>query len=428
MMQIDTVVIGAGQAGLSISYYLKQAGRQHVVLEKERFGKAWRDERWDSFTLVTPNWSLKLPGMAYDGDDPDGFLNRQQVIKYLELFVRSFDPPIKEGVEVTAVEAAPDCEHLLVRSIAGDYQAANVVVATGTFQQPKIPSFSGQIAEEILQIHSSQYRNPPQLPPGAVLVVGSGQSGCQIAEELHDDGRKVYLSTGRAGRLPRRYRGDDAARWLMKMGFAEKTVDQLPSPADRFGPNPHASGKDGGRTLNLHRFSRDGITLLGHLRDGHQMSITVESDLHENLAAADEFASQFKRGVDKFIEIQGLQAPADGKPEPRDGFEAPIIPELDLAVANIRTIIWATGYRFDFTWVRFPLFDAYGYPIQQRGITSQPGLYFLGLHWLHTSGSSLLSGVAGDAAHIAKHINSRMGPPFQPASTGAARSGDQKTS
>lgn len=407
MEYIDTVVIGGGQAGLATSYHLTQAGREHVVLEKERVGKSWRDERWDSFTLVTPNWQLQLPDMEYEGDDPEGFLSREEVVDYLDRFVESFDPPVREGVEATSVEPAPDSDDLIVRTSDGDYRAANVVVATGTFQRPKIPPFSDRLSDKVEQFHSSEYRNPDQLPPGAVLVVGSGQSGCQIAEELHEHGRKVFLSTGRAGRLPRRYRGDDAARWLVKMGFADKTVDQLPSPAARFKSNPHASGKAGGRSLNLHHFSRGGITLLGHLSDGLQMSIAVEPDLHENLAAADTFATRFKQGVDQYIKSQGLQAPADGKPEARDGFEAPIITELDLGAANIQTIIWATGYRFDFSWVKFPIFDEYGYPIQQRGVTSHPGLYFLGLHWLHTSGSSLLSGVGDDAAYLAEYIESR---------------------
>ena len=200
MKHLDTVVIGAGQAGLAISYYLKQAGREHLILEKERIGKAWSDERWDSFTLVTPNWALRLPGMEYDGDNPEGFLTRQEVVDYLKKFVDLFDPPVQEGVEVTAVESAPGSDNLIVRSSAGEYQAANVVVATGTFQQPKIPPFSGRLAGDVQQMHSSEYRNPGQLLPGAVLVVGSGQSGCQIAEELFEHGREVYLSTGRAGR------------------------------------------------------------------------------------------------------------------------------------------------------------------------------------------------------------------------------------
>jgi putative flavoprotein involved in K+ transport len=404
MKHFDTVVIGAGQAGLAISYYLKQAGREHIILEKERIGKAWRDDRWDSFTLVTPNWGLRLPGMEYDGDDPEGFLTRQEVVEYLEGFVELFDPPVQEGVEVTAVEAAPGSDNLIVRSSAGEHQAANVVVATGTFQQPKIPPFSGRLTGDVQQIHSSEYRNPGQLLPGAVLVVGSGQSGCQIAEELFEHGREVYLSTGRAGRLPRRYRGEDAARWLVRMGFFDRTVDQLPSPAARFRSNPHVSGKGGGRTLNLHRFSRDGITLLGHLRDGRGTWLDIAADLKENLAAADKFALEFKQGVDKYIQKQGLEAPEDNEPELRDGYEAPVITELDLDSAGISTIIWATGYSFDFSWVKFPIFDEFGYPIQQRGVTPQPGLYFLGLHWLHTSSSTLLAGVGDDAAHVASAI------------------------
>jgi putative flavoprotein involved in K+ transport len=407
MKHLDTVVIGAGQAGLAISYYLTQAGRKHVLLEKERMAKAWRDERWDSFTLVTPNWTLGLPGMAYDGDDPDGFLTREEVVEYLEKFAGLFDPPVREGVEVTAVEAAPGSEDLIVRSSAGDFQAANVVVAAGMFQSPRIPALSGLLADHVKQVHSSQYKDPDQLPPGAVLVVGSGQSGAQIAEELNEHRREVYLSTGRSGRLPRRYRGQDGTRWMAQMGLIDSTVDQLPSSADRFRSSPAVSGKGGGRTLNLHRFSRDGITLLGHLRDGQGMRLEIAPDLKENLAAGDRMSREFKQGVDRFIEKRGLQAPGDDEPELRDGYGAPVITELDLDAAGISTIIWATGYSFDFSWVKFPIFDEFGYPVQQRGVTPQPGLYFLGLPWLHTVHSGLLWGVGDDAAHVAEHIESR---------------------
>jgi putative flavoprotein involved in K+ transport len=407
MKHLDTVVIGAGQAGLAISYYLTEAGREHVVLEKERMVKAWRDERWDSFTLVTPNWTLGLPGMAYDGEDPEGFLTREEVVEYLERFAALFDPPILEGVEARAVEAAPGSDDVIVRSSAGDYQAANVVVAAGSFQSPRIPAISERLDSDVTQIHSSQYRNPEQLPPGALLVVGSGQSGAQIAEELNEQGREVYLATGRAGRLPRRYRGKDGAHWLWRTGVADRTVDQLPSAAARFASSAHVSGKGGGHTLNLHRFSRDGITLLGHLRDGHGTRLEIAADLHDNLAAADKVAREFKQAVDKFIEKQGLRAPEDDEPELRDGYDAPIITELDLASAGISTIIWATGYSFDFSWVKFPIFDEFGYPMQQRGVTPQPGLYFLGLPWLHTLKSGLLAGVGEDAAHVAEHIESR---------------------
>lgn len=404
MKHIDTVVIGGGQAGLVMSHYLQEAGREHVVLEKERMVKSWREERWDSFTLVTPNWQLKLPGMAYEGDDPDGFLRREEVVDYLERFIERVDPPVREGVEATAVELAPDADALIVRTSDGDYQAENVVVAAGTFQRANIPDFSSQLNSEVEQMHSSEYRNPEQLAPGAVLVVGSGQSGCQIAEELLEDGRKVYLATGRAQRLPRRYRGKDSMRWLVRTGFVDRTVDKLPSPEARFAPNPHVSGKDGGRTINLHRFCREGMRLLGHVRDGRGTKLAFAPDLKENLAAADEFAKEFKEGVDEFIEKQGLQAPEEDEAELRDGYEAPVITELDLEEAGIKTIIWATGYEFDFSWIDFPIFDEYGYPVQERGVTPQPGLYFLGLHWMHTIKSGLFLGIDEEAAYVAERM------------------------
>jgi putative flavoprotein involved in K+ transport len=217
----------------------------------------------------------------------------------------------------------------------------------------------------------------------------------------------VYLATGRAGRLPRRYRGKDGAHWLWRTGVAARTGDQLPSPADRFTASAHVSGKGGGRTLNLHRFSRDGITLLGHLRDGQGTRLEIAPDLKENLTAADKVAREFKQGVDMFIEKKGLQAPENDEPELRDGYEAAIITELDLEEAGISTIIWATGYSFDFSWVKLPIFDEFGYPVQKRGVTARPGLYFLGLPWLHTIQSGLLSGVGDDAAYVAKRIESR---------------------
>lgn len=407
MVKIDTMVIGGGQAGLAISYYLTRAGRDHLILEKERIAKAWRDERWDSFTLVTPNWMLRLPGMEYHGDDPDGFADRDAVVEYVLGFAQSIDPPVIEGVEVTAVETAVGSKGLLVGSTGGEYEASNVVVATGTYQRPSILPFASRLAANVWQIHSSEYRNPERLPPGAVLVVGSGQSGAQIAEELLEHGRDVYLSTGRAGRGPRRYRGKDAARWAQLMGSLDRTVDELPSPAHRFKADSHVSGKRGGRTLNLHRFSRDGMRLLGHMRGAEGARVFFAPDLQENLAAADRAARVFKQSVDQFIEREGLDAPEHDEPELRDGYEAPIITELDLHSAGVSTIVWATGYTFDFSWVRFPVFDDFGYPIQWRGVTAQPGLYFLGLVWLHTAKSGLLAGVGEDAAHVAEHIESR---------------------
>lgn len=401
--QINTVIIGGGQAGLSISYYLTQQDREHVVLEKNRIGETWRSRRWDSFTLVTPNWQLDLPGFPYDGDNPKGYLPREEIVQYLEDYAEMFNPPVRLGVEATAIKG--DEDGFVVETSAGILEASNVVVATGTFQKPSIPDFSQNITPRIVQIHSSKYQKPDLLPEGAVLVVGSGQSGCQIAEELNESGRKVYLCTSSVGRAPRRYRGRDFVKWLEDTGIADETVDTLDSPAERFSPNPHVSGKNGGHTLNLHQFARDGITLLGHLENARRSEIMLAEDLMDNLAAADEFASQLKKGIDKFIEKAGIDAPTENEqPKSGNGYDYDVITELDLEAKDINSIIWATGYDFDFNWIKFPIFDEYGYPIQERGVTEQPGLYFLGLHWMHKIKSGLFYGVGDDAAHIAKHI------------------------
>jgi putative flavoprotein involved in K+ transport len=405
--QFDTIVIGGGQAGLSASYYMTQQGREHVIIEKDRPGEAWRSQKWDSFTLVTPNWQLRLPGFEYDGKDRDGFLPRDQVVQYLDDYVASFHPPLRLGVEATSIEDKSGGDGFRVETDAGTLEASNVIVATGTFQRPSIPAPSQQIAPEVVQIHSSRYRNPGQLPPGAILVVGSGQSGCQITEELYQSGRQVYQCTSGVGRAPRRYRGRDFTWWLVEMGVVDDTVDDLDSPGERFVPNPHVSGKDGGHTLNLHQFALDGVTLLGRLEDASGPKVWLAGDLHKNLAKADKFAAELKKGVDKFVEKTGMEAPVEEKPELRAGYESEEITELDLEAAGVKCIIWATGYAFDFGLVKFPIWDEFGYPIQKRGVTQQPGLYFLGLHWLHTIKSGLFVGIGEDAAHVTGHIASR---------------------
>lgn len=403
---VDTVVIGAGQAGLAISYYLTQQNRDHIVLEKKRIGEAWRSGKWDSFTLVSPNWTLQLPGFHYKGNDPDGFLTRDEVVQYLEDYVRLFNPPVRTGIEVTCVRETAD--GLLVETNSGPFAANNVVVATGAFQKPRIPAYASRIAPHIHQVHSSQYRNPDDLPPGAVLVVGSGQSGCQITEELYQQGRKVYLCTGKAVRLPRRYRGQEIFHWVDALGLFAQTVDSLESPADRFEANPQLTGKNGGYALNLHQFALDGVTLLGRLQDASGSKLSIAPDLMENLATADKPDTELRRAIDSYIEKNGLQAPqGDPPPQLRAGYDCEIITELDLDAAGITSILWAAGYAVDFSWIQFPIFDEYGYPVHQRGITSQPGLCFIGLLWLHTSRSNLIFGIAEDAEYIAAHIANR---------------------
>ena len=407
----DTVVIGAGQAGLAASYYLTKQGRDHVVLEKSRVGEAWRSGRWDSFTLVTPNWTLQLPGFPYRGDAPDAFLPRDEVVAYLERYAESFDSPIRLGVEALSVAQRPDNGRYVytVETTSGPIEAENVIVAAGRFQTPKIPRVGRELPGHILQIHSGAYRNPEALPPGAVLVVGTGQSGAQIAQELYQAGRQVYLSVGSAGRAPRRYRGKDITWWIDATGLWKQTVDQLPSPKAKFAGSPHVSGKAGGRTLNLHQFARDGVVLLGRLVGASEGQAAFAPDLKENLAKADKFAEDLKRAIDKYILQAGLDAPE--KPsdagEPLDGYDAEIVTELDLTAAGISTVIWATGYGYDFGWVRLPVFDADGFPAQKRGVTAYPGLYFLGLPWLHTAGSGVISGVGDDAAHVTADIAAR---------------------
>jgi putative flavoprotein involved in K+ transport len=401
---VETIIVGGGQAGLAASYCLKQQGREHLVLERaDRPGSAWR-QRWDSFTLVTPNWSFRLPGAPYSGDDRDGFLPRDEILGVFERYAASQELPIRFGVDVTAVEPLAGRPGYLVRTVGADFEAQNVVVATGMYQRPKIPTFGSGLPTDVLQLHSTQYRNPAGLPSGAVLVVGSGQSGCQIAEELYQSGRRVFHSVGSTGRAPRRYRDKDTYEWLVLTGFFDRTPDVLPSPKARFAPDPHLSGAGGGHTLNLHRFARDGVTLLGHLRSAADGRLDAAPDLHESLHKADQFEAQLVKLIDDYIANNGPDAPEERLPELSDGFDQAVITELDVRTAGITSVVWAAGYRFDFSLVKLPVCDEDGYPVQERGVTRYPGLYFVGLPWLHTRKSGLLLGVAEDAEYITGRI------------------------
>jgi putative flavoprotein involved in K+ transport len=409
MESVNTIVIGAGQAGLSISYHLTQQNHPHLLLEKDRIGEVWRSQRWDSFGLILPNWTLRLPGHEYDGDEPDGFLARDEIVEYLERYAGKFNPPVRLGVEATSIELDRNGTGFLVRTKAGDLQSTNVVVTVGSFQKPKLPPYSRKISSHIHQIHSSQYRNPRELPRGAVLVVGSAQSGSQIAKELYQSGRKVYLSVGRVGWIPRTYRGHDAAWWMERMGMFNQTAASLPSLQARFVGNPYVASIAGGQMVNLFKFADDGVTLLGRIHDAQENDISLSPDLNESLAKADEFAENFKQEINKFIRKTGLPAPEEDEDTAHSKPEFEVAPDLNLGSAGINTIIWATGYSFDFSWIKFPIVDEYGYPIQQRGITSQPGLYFLGLNWMHQRKSGLFLGVGEDAAHVAGHLAGRRG-------------------
>jgi len=408
--QIETLIIGGGQAGLALSYYLTQRGRDHVVLEQAaQAGNRWRNYCWDSFTWVTPNWTIRLPGAEYQGDDPDAFLTRAEIVAYFEQYVERFNLPVRYGVRAMAVEQESEGGGYVIETSGVTFEAANVVVATGLAHQPRLPSFAGELRGEIKQLHSTDYRNPETLRPGAVLVVGSAQSGCQIAEELYQSGRKVYLCVGSAVRMPRRYRSKDIFWWINKFGLSKRKI-RLPSAKTKFPAPPHLSGKAGGHSLNLHQFAQDGVVLLGHLQGAQAGKIILAPDLKKNLAKADRPEAIITKLIDLYVLITRMQLPKERLPQLRDGYEAQEILELDLRSAGIMTVIWATGYTFDFSLLKVPVLDREGRPIHNRGVTNYPGLYFLGLPWQIRS--VVLLGVGDDAAHIASEIARRTQKPL----------------
>ncbi len=401
---VETVVVGAGQAGLALSYYLTQEGHSHVVLERGRVGEGWRSGRWDSFCLVTPNWMANLPGLPYAGHDPDGFMGRDAVIDYLERYAASFGAPVREGVAVTAVRPGPANHGYLVETDAGSFEAANVVVATNFLQVPMLPPFAAALPPDVVQVHSSQYRNPGGLPPGAVLVVGTGQSGSQIAEELYRAGRRVYLAVGRTGRVPRRYRGKDVYWWVREAGIRTTTAETSAGHA-------HVSGQGGGHDLNLHRFARDGVVLLGRVEAVAGTRLRLSPDLHERLAYADAYEATFKCAVDDYVARTGLDAEPDQPPADalvRDGYTVEAINELDLRTTGVSAVVWGTGYGCDLGWVQLPAVGPDGFPLHERGITALPGLYVIGMSWKQPPTSAFVGTVGQEAAHVAAHLVAKM--------------------
>lgn len=408
------VVIGGGQAGLATSFCLKARGIDHVVLERHRIAHEWRERRWDSFCLVTPNWQCRLPGFPYAGSDPKGFMVKDDIVKYIEDYARSFEPPLMEGVSATVLRPATDAAGGFdLSTSAGDCHADQVVVATGGYHTPAIPRLAERFPDSIVQLHSSAYRNPGALPAGAVLVVGTGQSGCQIAEDLHLAGRQVHLCVGSAPRTARRYRGRDVVEWLEDLGYYALPVEQHPlKERVRAKANHYVTGRDGGRDIDLRQRAREGMRLHGRLTGVRGGRLELADDLRQNLDQADAVAESIKATIDRMIAERGVEAPVEARyvpvwePGPSDGAGI-----LDVAAAGIGAVIWSTGYRADYGWIEVPIFDGRGYPVHQRGITTTPGLYFVGLPWQHTWGSGRFSGVAVDAEHVVDAIQRRMGVP-----------------
>ena len=398
------LVVGGGQAGLSMSYCLREHGVEHVVVEADQVAHEWRERRWDTFCLVTPNWQCKLPGFPYQGNDPHGFMVRSEIVRYLEDYVIHCGLPLVSGIAVTRLRRHVDGV-FAVSSTAGEFTADQVVVATGPYHTPSVPRLAERVPADIEQVHSSRYRNPGQLPPGAVLVVGTGQSGCQIAEDLHLAGRQVHLAVGSAPRVARFYRGRDCVAWLDEMGHYAKGIDAF-DDADvvRMRVNHYVTGRDGGRDIDLRAFARDGMRLYGRLTGVDSGTASFADDLKVNLDRADAVAEGIKDAIDAHIDAHRIEAPTEARYVPV--WEPAAQPAaLDLAEAGIGSVIWCTGFTRDHRWIEIPAFDGRGYPMHWRGVTNCPGLYFLGLPWQYSWGSGRFEAVGRDAEFLAAHID-----------------------
>ncbi|UKA59815.1 flavin-containing monooxygenase [Arthrobacter sp. FW306-2-2C-D06B] len=412
-LEIDTLVVGGGQAGLATSYFLSRAGVEHLVLERRAaLGGAWQD-RWDAFVLNTPNFSLDLPGMPYTGPEPEAFMARDDAVNYFRDYARRIDAPVRTGTDVTRISTSDG--GFSVETSDGGWRARNVVLATGAYQIPKIPALAAGLPGSVLQLHTHDYRNPEQLPDGAVLIVGTGQSGGQIAEDLLAAGREVHLAVSMCPEAPRRYRGHDTIYWILQAGIYGPeygvnalTVGQLPSPAARFACNPLLSGTDGGHDIHLRELGRQGIRLHGHLEAADDGELTFTDDLPERLATVEAgFGQRMGRALDAYIASAGIDAP-EQQPAPADDWLPVASPaRVNLAAENITSVLWATGYKLDLGFVDIPVLDAWSYPRQVRGVTECPGLYVVGLPWLTGHYSSIVGGVGVDAEYVAGQVAGR---------------------
>lgn len=402
---VPVIIVGGGQAGLSVSYCLRERSVEHVVFERHRVAHSWRTERWDSFCLVTPNWQCRLPGHPYRGPDPDGFMVKDEIVAYVESYAQAFDPPLELGIDVRSAEP-DDSGGFRVETSRGCYRCEQLVVATGAYHAPRIPKLSAALPHHWQQLHATSYRNPDALPPGVVLVVGSGQSGCQIAEDLFFAGREVHLSVGSAPRVARRYRGRDVVAWLEDMGHYDTPIDAMPDPdATRQKTNHYVTGRDGGRDIDLRRHALSGMRLHGSLCGYEGSYLQFEPNLAHQLDAADATFERINRNIDAHISQLGLSAPEQ---TPYQAPWRPLDEPVRLRAEGISSVIWCTGYASRFQWVRAPIFGPDGLPQHHRGVTGQPGLYFIGLPWLHSWGSGRFSHVARDAAYLADRVAARV--------------------
>ena len=407
-VHFPVIIVGGGQAGLAMSYCLKAQGIAHVIFEKNRVAHAWATQRWDSFCLVTPNWQCKLPGYHYPGNDPNGFMLKDEIVRYVQNYAKLIEAPVREGVAVKRV-AKTEAGRFAVDTSEGAFTADAIVFAVSGYHVPQIPRIAERIAPGIHQLHSSAYRNPSQLPEGEVLVVGTGQSGCQIAEDLHLAGRRVHLVVGSAPRCPRVYRGRDAVDWLADLGQYDLPVEKHPAgDTVRRRANHYLTGRDGGRDIDLRRFALEGMRLYGRLDTVENGILSFQDDLAKNLDSADAVYNGICGVIDRHIAEQKIDAPAGAHYQPVWAPEA-ATPALDPVAAGISSIVWSTGFRPDWSWVELPIFNGAGYPVHHRGVTAMDGAYVLGLPWLHTWGSGRFVGVGRDAGFLAERIGEQFG-------------------
>jgi putative flavoprotein involved in K+ transport len=402
VQKINTLVIGGGQAGIAMSEHLSAMGVEHIVLERNRIAERWRSERWDSLVANGPAWHDRFPRMKFEDISPETFPPKERVAKYFEDYAKMVEAPVRTGVEVKEVSRHQGRLGYCVTTTDGSYDANNVVVATGPFQLAAYPDLI-PIGEPIHQLHSSAYKNPSQLSEGAVLVVGAGASGSQIAEELRKAGRTVYLSVGEHYRPPRSYRGRDYCWWLGALGLWDEVRIKPKKAHVAFA----VSGYEGGKTVDFRRIAHSGITLMGLTKGYKNGVLEFEGGLAADVAEGDRAYFEVLRDADAYIEQNGLNLPPEPKawellPDP-DCLKQPIL-ELDLSKAGITTVLWATGFKSDYSWLKVNAFDEKGYPFHKRGISAISGIYFLGLPNLVNRASSFIYGVWHDAKYIADHI------------------------
>jgi putative flavoprotein involved in K+ transport len=406
MPTTETVIIGAGQAGLAASRCLSDRGSDHVVLERGRIGQRWRSETWDGLHLLTPNWMNALPGRPYEGEDPDGFISATAFGNELADYARSFGSPVEEGTRVAAVERRSDRFHVVTDHAV--WTAANVVAATGWCDRPAIPALAGAVPDDVYQVAPNEYHNPDQLPRGGVLVVGASAAGVQLADDLRAAGRDVTIAVGSHTRVPRTYRGMDIYWWLDRLGLLDKTIDEMSDPVlARREPSLQLIGRQDRRSLDLASLQADGVHLVGRLTgiDGHRVHLA--SDLSATVADAQRRMNQLLASIEHHIEVSGLATEVLAAEPRRAIAAAPVVRKLDLRASGISSLVWATGYRRSYPWLQLPVLDRDGEIRQRRGRTPVPGLYVLGQRFQYHRSSNFIGGVGRDAAFVADHIARR---------------------